>query len=643
MILQLENVSLSFGADEIFSEISVTVDRGEKTALLGLNGSGKSSLMKIMAGRLEPTSGSVNRAGGSRTVYLPQQVEEFPEGPLLWTVCRESGPAVEAREELAKVASQLGDGEAGGKRRESLLRELSRLQDVVLSTDAYRIENRAAKVLSGLGFAEKDFDKELMNFSGGWRMRAVLASLLLSEPDLLLLDEPTNHLDLDARLWLEEYLADHEGALWVVAHDPEFLDRVAGSVLELELGSASSYGGSYSFYEQKKREELDDREKTLRMQQERKKKLEDYIARWKTNPKMRGMVDSRRKMLEKMELVERYRRPSRMKLSFGEPPRSSLRVVELKGASKSYESPVLTNVDLFVERGKRIGLVGPNGTGKSTLARILAGVEDPDGGDVVRGKNVLVGFYCQDSDLELDPGLTLMEQIRDLRPEAGQGEIRNLLARFLFTGDDVFKRTGVLSGGELSRLALARVVASPVNFLILDEPTNHLDIYAREALKQALRAYGGTLVLVSHDEKLLRGSVEEIWEIRDLAPRRFSGSPAEYMEQRRRRIEERLRPGSSGSDRNRARKVKTGRKGRAGKLKSPGRSKTSMRERLADVEEEIMRCETRVRELQDLLSDPSVLSDGSRVGGLQKEHSEISSRLRELGDIWSSIVEELDE
>ncbi|RKZ04846.1 ABC transporter ATP-binding protein, partial [Candidatus Fermentibacteria bacterium] len=502
MIVNASALGMRFGAEEIFENVSFTINRGDRTALVGVNGAGKTTLLKILTGELEPVSGDFHVSGGVRVAHLPQQMSRFPDGPLRDTVCREAGEAARALEQMRTIHADLEKTDDSGRQKQ-LLDKLADAHDVADSTDAFNIGSRAEKVLSGLGFTVADFDKPMEEFSGGWRMRGQLASLLLSDPDLLLLDEPTNHLDLEARIWLEEYLSKFKGAVWVISHDPGFLDRVVSRVFELEFGELSSYTGNYSFYELKKREDISRREKQAKHQAEQIEKITRFIKRFKATESKRFQVRSREKMLEKMEVIQTHRNPGHMRLRFPDPPRSGKIVARLEDVSKQYDRSVFSGVNLEVVRGERIGIVGKNGEGKSTLSRILAGVESPTEGSLEMGSGVETGFYTQEVDQNLDPGLSLLEQLAAISPSSSDRELRSILGGFLFTGDDVFKKTGVLSGGEKSRLALARILLSPVNFLILDEPTNHLDIFSRNVLCEALEKYPGTLILISHDEQLL--------------------------------------------------------------------------------------------------------------------------------------------
>ncbi len=640
MLLTLQGVGLSFGAEEVFSGVSLTVDRGHRAALVGVNGAGKSSLMKIAAGLSEPTEGSVSRADGLRTAYLPQRLSEFPEGPLRKTVCRLSGPVCKAMEDMEQVGVALAEPELGERERTRLMGRLSRIQDVLAAHDAYTLESRAAAILSGLGFEESEMDRELSSLSGGWRMRAQLAVLLLSAPDFLLLDEPTNHLDLEARLWLEEFLRSFEGAVWVTSHDPSFLDRTVDRIHELEFGELSSYGGSYSFYERRKREEEADRRKRAKHAEELRQRLQRFINRWKAKPGMRRMVESRRKMLRKVEVVHTHRQPGHVRLRYRSPPRSPRKVLEASGVRKAYDRKVLADVDLVLERGEKVGLIGRNGGGKSTLSRILAGWEQPDRGSVSRGPGVSLGYYSQDVESRLDPSRTVLQQLSDAAPGRPEGDLRSLLGSFLFTGDDVFKPTGVLSGGEKARVALARLMLESWNLLVLDEPTNHLDIFSRDALQEALEDYDGTLLLVSHDERLIDSVTGSILLLENCRLQRWPGSFASYLEERRERIREGMRGG--GPDRSGS--VRRDRKRREARERNRRyRDRRSAEEEMESIAGELDPLMSRQSELEDLLSDPQVLSAGSRVESLRREHGGLQRKIERLERRWDELAAALEE
>ncbi len=445
MLLNASGLALEFGADLIFEGVSFTVDRGDRIALVGVNGAGKTSLLRVMTGEIEPSRGTVTRAGGVRVGYLPQQLGEFPEGPLLEAVCSCAGEAVNALTRQKEILHHLSKG---GDDDDSLLNELARVQDFIDSTGAYNLHTRAEVVLTGLGFSLEDLVKPMADFSGGWKMRAMLGALILEDPDLLLLDEPTNHLDLDARIWLEEFLNRFRGAVWLISHDPGFLDRTVRAVYELEYGSLTVWGGNWSFYEKKKMEDIQHREHEARKVADQRDRMERFIKKFQATESKRFQVRSRIKMLEKLETIEIYRSPGRMRIRLPETPRSGHKVLSLSGITKRYAHTVFEGVDLELEAQQRVGVVGRNGGGKSTLSRIMAGVEAPTDGIVKVGANVRIGYYSQEVDLALDPARTVLQQLSDISPERSEKELRSFLGGFLFTGDDVEKPTGVLSGGK---------------------------------------------------------------------------------------------------------------------------------------------------------------------------------------------------
>ncbi|MCD4847726.1 MAG: ATP-binding cassette domain-containing protein, partial [Candidatus Aegiribacteria sp.] len=526
-----------------------------------------------------------------------------------------------------------------------LLRKLSDTHDLIDSGDGFNIRSRAEKVLSGLGFLTDDFSKPLEEFSGGWRMRAQLASLLLADPDLLLLDEPTNHLDLDARIWLEEYLKRFRGAVWIISHDPGFLDRVVTQVYELEFGKLSSYKGNYTFYEKKKREDITTREKQAKHQTEQIEKIQRFIKRFKATESKRFQVRSREKMLEKMEVIQTHRDPSHMKLRFPDPPRSGEIVARLDGVSMRYDRTVFSDVDLSVERGERIGIVGKNGEGKSTLSRILAGVEKPSSGNFNRGSRVSTGFYTQEVDQGLNPGLNLIEQLSAISPSSSEKELRGILGGFLFTGDDAFKKTGILSGGEKSRLALARVLLSPVNLLILDEPTNHLDIFSRNVLQEALEKYPGTLILISHDEQLLSALAEKVYEVQGGKVSLFQGSFAYYLRKKQEKIRRMLEAKQTDSPKTRSpRELENARKRKeAAERKEQYRKHKKIQIRIDRVERKLLPLEEKREQLEGLLADPVVLADGTRIMELQREHAYVCKEIEGYQEMWNELAEMMGE
>jgi ATP-binding cassette subfamily F protein 3 len=635
--MSASGLGLEFGADLVFEGLNFTVDRGDRVALVGINGAGKTSLMRIMTGELEPSRGVVTRSSGVRVGYLPQQLGEFPEGPLLDAVCRCAGEAVEALDRQKEILHSLS---TPGEGRGALLNELASVQDSIDATGAYNLHNRAEAVLFGLGFTRDDLRKPMNEFSGGWKMRAMLGALILEDPDLLLLDEPTNHLDLDARIWLEEFLGRFKGAVWLISHDPGFLDRTVGNVYELEYGSLAVWSGNWSFYEKKKMEDIQHREREARKIEDQRERMERFVRKFQATESKRFQVRSRLKMLEKLETIETYRSPGRMRIRLPETPRSGRKVLNLEAVSKTYDHVVFQGVDLEIESGDRVGVVGRNGGGKSTLSRIMAGVEAPTSGTVKTGANVRIGYYSQEVDLALNPARTVLQQLSDVSPERSEKELRSFLGGFLFTGDDVEKPAGVLSGGEKSRVALARVMLLPTNFLILDEPTNHLDIFSRRVLAEVLDGYQGTLVLISHDENLIRALARRILVVDGGRVKPFTGGFDDFVEKRRQGASESL-----GSGKPRA--VPPGRTGDKERKRREAQERNRLYQKRSRVEQRVRRIERemaplekRKAEIEALLATPELPGGSGRIVELQKEHAFVTREMLQLEEQWLEAVEE---
>jgi len=639
VIVSATGLGVSFGADDIFSGLNFSINRGDRTALVGVNGAGKTTLLRVLAGELEPSQGAVHFSGNARIAYLPQQMNTFLEGPLLKAVCAGAGDASDALARMDQLHRKMATSDK--HETEKLFSELEKTHDVIDSSDAFNIQTRAEKILGGLGFRETELEKPLEEFSGGWRMRAQLASLLLADPELLLMDEPTNHLDLEARIWLEEYLQKFNGGVWIISHDPGFLDRIVTEIREIEFGEMLTWSGNFTFYEKKKSEGIHLRDKQAKHQAQQIDRMKRFIKRFKATESKRFQVRSREKMLEKMELVQTHRNPAHIRLRFPTPPRSGEIVAVLEDISKEYDKLIFSDVDLTVSKGERLGIVGRNGEGKSTLSRILAEAEEPSGGSLKIGSGVVTGFYSQDSDREVRDSVSVLEYLSSTAPAKSEKDLRNVLGRFLFTGDDAFKKVSVLSGGERSRLELAVLLLQPINFLILDEPTNHLDIISRRVLIEALEEYTGTLVIVSHDEQLLSALADKVIEVSSGSVRPFLGGFNNYLEKKQEEIRQRLNQGKTSPSKVSAKEKKREKKRKEAALRKKEYAKRSeLYTRLHRIEEKLAPLEKRKAELEKLLSTPSVLEDGQKVMSLQQEHSYISQQIEEYQTLWEKTVEE---
>ncbi len=514
-MIHVEGLSKRYGERVLLEDVSWHVRKQDRIGLSGPNGSGKTTLLRMLAGLEEPDAGSIRMATGTTIGYLPQDGLVHRGRTVHEEVVQAFAELLSLKEEQHRIEDTLAQAthDDGGEHERLLLR-YAEITERFKHLGGYEMEARVAEVLKGLGFSEEDQGRRTEEFSGGWQMRIALAKLLLARPNLLLMDEPTNHLDLPARNWLEEYLADYPGSVVLVSHDRYFLDATVKRITEVGLRTLTDYHGNYSKYLVEHEARMERLREAHRRQTEEIEKVTAFINKFRYQATKARQVQSRIKMLDKVDLIEIPPERKKIRFKFPDAPRPGRVLLELKGVRRAYgENVVLEHVDLMVERGDRIALVGPNGAGKSTLMRILAGVDRPDGGVRVAGHQVVTDYFAQDQAAVLDGSRTVYEEMSAASPVQMVPMIRHILGGFLFTGDDVYKRVGVLSGGERNRLALAKMLLNPSNLLILDEPTNHLDLDSKEVLLDALTDYGGTLIFVSHDRYFVDRLASKVIEV----------------------------------------------------------------------------------------------------------------------------------
>jgi ATP-binding cassette subfamily F protein 3 len=538
-MIHVEGLTKRYGERVLLEDVSWHVKKRDRIGLSGPNGAGKTTLLRMLAGFEEPDAGSIRMASDTTIGYLPQD-GIVHKGKTVYeevvTAFEELLRLKAEQHEIEDALEKASHDDGGGH--EKLLERYAHVQERFKALGGYEMDARVADVLKGLGFSLADQERRCEEFSGGWQMRIALAKLLLARPTLLLLDEPTNHLDLPARNWMEEYLADYPGSVVLVSHDRYFLDATVKRITEVGLRTLTDYHGNYSHYVVEHEARMDRLREAHRRQTEEVEKMQVFINRFRYQATKAKQVQSRIKMLDKIERIEIPPERKKIRFHFPEAPKAGRVVIELRGARRAYgDNVVLRGVDLMVERGDRIALVGPNGAGKSTLMRILAGSDRPDAGTRTLGHQVVADYFAQDQASVLSPGLTVYEEMSSGSPTTMVPMIRTILGGFLFSGDDVYKKCAVLSGGERNRLALAKMLLNASNLLLLDEPTNHLDLDSKEVLLDALADYGGTLVFVSHDRYFVDKLATKVIEIGGGEALLYPGGYEDFVDFKKRREE----------------------------------------------------------------------------------------------------------
>ena len=530
-MLRLEKISKIYPTGEVLRDINWEVRQGDRIGLVGVNGAGKSTQLKIIMGETEPTAGKIVRQSSLRIAYLSQEFDVDQTRTVQDEMWRAFGEANNVHEALSKVLNAMES--ADPDELDKLLGKMDKLQRQFEGLDGYGIEAKIGKILPDMGFDLADADRLVSEFSGGWQMRMNLAKVILQEPDLLLLDEPTNHLDLDTIEWLEKYLISLNTPMVIVSHDREFLDRLCNNIVETERGVSASYQGNYSSYLTQKAEQKLAQQSAYERQKKDLDKQQEFVDRFRASAARGTQAKSREKQLDKIERIEAPDQKAKaLRFKFPEAPRSGREVVVINNLTHFFDEKLLfLGTELLIERGDKIAIVGPNGAGKSTLLRLITGSETPSEGAVDLGEhNVIVGYFEQNQAEALDLEKNVMTTIHDEVPTWTNEEVRGILGRFLFSGEAAQKKVGSLSGGEKARLALAKMLLQPVNLLILDEPTNHLDIPAKEMLEGAIGAYDGTVIIVSHDRYFVSQTATKVVEIRDGEFRLYRGDFNYYQD-----------------------------------------------------------------------------------------------------------------
>jgi ATP-binding cassette subfamily F protein 3 len=637
-MLSIKSISKTFAGRTLFADACLQINRRDRIGIVGRNGAGKSTLFSIILGETTPDSGVVALERGAKIGFLPQESAPTGEESVIELVCAVS-------EKFAKAALNLGAlGKAKG------VEPSDEDYEVFESAGGARLIAKGRQILSGLSFKDNDFDRPARELSGGWIMRAHLARLLVMEPDLLMLDEPTNHLDLDSLIWLQGYLQNYPGAILLISHDREFLNLLVRHILELEGAQATRYTGNYESYLVQRAANEAQRMAAYENQQKEIERLMKFVDRFRSKNTKATQAQSKLKQIERMEKIDApFISSKKIKFSFPQPARSGQRVIALKQLAKTYgDLQVYKSLNLEIERHQRIVLVGPNGAGKSTLLKILAEVIDFDSGERELGHNVQPGYFAQHRAETLNLNGTVLEEMLDTRASVTEQAARTLLGSFLFSDDDVFKKVGVLSGGEKSRLALAKLLLNPPNFLLLDEPTTHLDIESIDMLIDALSQFNGTMVFISHDVHFIRKTASHVIHVERGKLKHYPGPYNYYLEktgqQASRATETSLDSGSSvKSSAGLKREDGKARKRREAEARQALSKKRKSQQTLIEKSEvRISSLEKRQLEIAGLLEQPETYSAGGQAQQLNRELMEISDELKQLNDRWSVAVDALN-
>jgi len=654
-MLSINDLNLQYGSKHLFRNVSVQIHTGDRVGLAGVNGAGKSTLLKIMSGEQDVDPGIVNRASWFTVAYLPQEVSIDLGSRSLFAEAESAFDDVLAQqEELERVSGELALLDAGDPAIDGLLARQGELQHLLEGSDVFRIRPQVERVLFGLGFSAADLDREVKSFSGGWIMRLLLAKLLLKRPALLLLDEPTNHLDLDSLTWLEDFLIGYQGAMVIISHDRAFLDRVTSTTWELSLGRLSVFRGNYSHYLVEKAQRLELERAAYDNQQAMIRQSERFITRFRAKSTKARQVQSRVKQLEKLERIELSETDRTIRFAFPPAAPSGRDVLQLENVRKSYHGkPVFDGVGFSLQRGDKLAVVGVNGAGKTTLLKILAGQLQAEGA-IRLGHNVILSYFGQHQAQELAGELTILDTVYHTAVDMTITQVRSLLGAFLFTGDEVEKQVRVLSGGEKSRVALARMLVRPANLMLLDEPTNHLDMSSQEILQEAMAQYEGTIVVVSHNRFFVNSFINKVLEIRNGKATLHEGNIDDYLEWRR-KMETQGEAATPQPARGEAAAVRTEaadagqsvdrkslRKQRALERQQLNKKLGPLKKKNEEAEREIGRLEGRKAELEVRMADPDLYGDQEQWSAVSREYGQVERQLERAYQRWEEAQQAIE-
>lgn len=648
-MLSVSELDVRFGNKHLFKNISARIHKGNRIGLVGVNGSGKSTLLKIMAGVTETDDGVVSRAKYFSVAYLPQETSEILSEKTLYSEAESAfAPLLAMQKEAERLNKALTKVKAEGEEFKRLLARQGEIQHQLDGSDIYAIEAKIERVLLGLGFSKDDLILPVSSFSGGWIMRLMLAKMLLAAPSLMLLDEPTNHLDLESLTWVEDFLKGSQSAMVIISHDRTFLDKTTNQTWELSLGNLTTFKGNYSFFVKEKEERQFIEKAAYDNQQAKIRQTMRFVERFRAKSTKAKQVQSRVKQLEKMEMIELAENEQKIRFSFPAAPSSGKDVLQIEELGKQYDDKeVFAGIELFLHRGDKVAVVGVNGAGKSTLLRIISGQLTYDKGTIKLGTNVKMTYFGQHQAQELSPQLTALETMALTGEEMTITRTRSLLGAFLFRGEDVDKKVSVLSGGEKSRLALAKMIATPANCMLLDEPTNHLDMSSQEVLQEAMRQYDGTVIVVSHNRYFLDSFVNKVLVVKDGGAVLYDGNIFEYLQKMEslqeesgdvEDIEQSVKPKETST---RSRKDK--RKQEAERRRERSHRVGNWAKKLAEAEERVEKLELAKEKLEEKMADPDLYQDEEAWSLTGKEYENCKRRLERWYLRWEEAQEKIDQ